>query len=190
MSESGGRPGRDLRWVREDRPVWDDEKERVIGGAPQGAFVLTFGPGDELPGDWWRVMDGDEVVGYGRLDTTWGGDAEILMASDPARQGSGVGSFVLARLEDEAESRGINYVHNTIRAEHPQRDLVHDWLVVRGFRGTVDGDLRKRVGSTRGAASRATPAAPASYEVDSDPGGQAPGREEAGGYVNVEDHRY
>ena len=30
-------------------------------------------------------------------------------------------------------SRGINYVHNTIR-EHPQRDLVHDWLVVRGFR--------------------------------------------------------
>ena len=67
---------------------------------------------------------------------------------------------------------------------------MHDWLVVRGFRGTVDGDLRKRVGSTRGTASRRTPAAAASYDVASDPGGQAPGREEEGGYVNVEDHRY
>jgi hypothetical protein len=38
--------------------------------------------------------------------------------------------------------------------------------------------------------SRRTPAAAASYDVATDPGGQAPGREEEGGYVNVEDHRY
>jgi GNAT superfamily N-acetyltransferase len=180
-----------LRWVREDAPVWDDAKARVIGGAPEGAFVLPFRAGDALPGDWWHVTDDDgAVVGFGRLDTTWGGDAEILLAADPAHQQAGVGSFVLARLEDEAEARGINYVRNTIRAEHPDRDLVHDWLVVRGFRGTVDGDLHKRVGSTRGAQTRGTPGAPASYDVTSDPGGQAPGREDAGGYVNVEDHRY
>ena len=191
MNQPAGRAGRDLTWTREEHPVWDDDKVRVIGGSPDGAFVLPFALGADLPGDWWRVTDEQgAVVGYGRLDTTWGGDAEILMASDPAAQGVGVGSFLLERLEEEAESRGINYVHNTIRAEHPQRDLVHDWLVVRGFRGTVDGDLRKRVGSTRGAASRRTPAAAASYDVASDPGGQAPGREEEGGYVNVEDHRY
>ena len=188
MSQPGAR--RDLTWAREQKPVWDQDKVRVIGGAPDGAFVLPFELGDDLPGDWWRVTDEDGgVVGYGRLDTTWGGDAEILMASDPANQGTGVGSFVLERLEEEAESRGINYVHNTIRAEHPQRDLVRDWLVVRGFRGTVDGDLRKRVGSTRGE-SRREPAEASSYDVASDPGGQAPGREEEGGYVNVEDHRY
>ena len=31
-----------LAWVREDHPVWDDDKARVIGGAPEGAFVLPF----------------------------------------------------------------------------------------------------------------------------------------------------
>jgi GNAT superfamily N-acetyltransferase len=195
-----------LEWVAEVDPVWDADKQRIIGGAPEGAFVLPFALGDRLPGDdWWTVRDGapdGPVLGYGRLDTTWGGDAEILLAVDPQHQGSGVGSFLLARLEDEAAARGINYVHNTIR-EHAQRDLVHDWLVVRGFRGTLDSDLRKRVGSTsapdRASGSASQPAAqpapqPASssqpYDVTADPGALAPGDEEQGGYVDVEDHQY
>ena len=113
------------------------------------------------------------------------------MASDPARQGTGSGSFVLERLEDEAESRGINYVHNTIRAEHPQRDLVHDRLVVRGFRGTVDGDLRKRVGSTpRGRVASGSRGPGVVRRGRATRAARRPGREEEGGYVNVEDHRY
>ena len=151
----------------------------------KGIAIYARATAQPPPLDTIKADDGGTVVGFGRLDTTWGGDAEILLAADPAHQQTGVGSFVLARLEDEAEARGINYVHNTIRAEHPDR-----WLVVRGFRGTVDGDLRKRVGSTRGSAPRSRPSGPTSYDVASDPGGQAPGREDAGGYVNVEDHRY
>jgi GNAT superfamily N-acetyltransferase len=180
----------ELTWTREPDPRWDADKRRVIGGAPEGAFVLPFAEGDPLPGDWWRVTDADgTVVGYGRLDTTWGGDAEILLASDPERQSAGIGSFILDRLEDEAQARGINYVHNTIRPAHPERDLVHDWLVVRGFRGTVDGDLRKRVGSTRGLPTRQAPHVTA-YDAAQDPGSRPPGDEEAGGYVDVDDHRY
>lgn len=65
------------------------------------------------------VRDG-AVLGYGRLDIGWGGDAQILLAVEPTRQEEGVGSFVLARLEDEAAARGIDYVYNTIREhEHP-----------------------------------------------------------------------
>ena len=104
-----------------------------------------------LPGDWWaaRTPDG-VVVGYGWLDATWGGDAEILLAVDAAAQQQGVGSFVLARLEDEAAARGLNYVYNTVRDTHPQRDDLHDWLAVRGYRGgTSDTTLRKRVGADR-----------------------------------------
>ncbi|MCW2843857.1 MAG: hypothetical protein JWN22_1773 [Nocardioides sp.] len=37
-------------------------------------------------------------------------------------------------------------VYNTTR-EHEQRELVHDRLVVPGFRGAGDGDLGKCVGS-------------------------------------------
>jgi len=180
----------ELSWVREEAPVWDGDKKRVIGGAPDGAFVIPFADGQELPGDWWSARDAEGgAVGYGRLDTTWGGDAEILLAVDPGRQQQGIGSFVLARLEDEAAARGINYIHNRIR-EHAERDLVHDWLVVRGFRGPLDGDLRKRVRTGGGEAPRRQPPAQEEYDVRSDPGGRAPGHEEQGGYVDIDEHRY
>src|SRR3954454_2706493 len=100
-----------LTWVREQAPVWDADKIRVIGGAPKGAFVLPFEDGEQLPGAWWSARDlGGVVVGYGRLDTTWGGDAEILLAVAPGREETGIGSFILGRLEQEAAARGINYV--------------------------------------------------------------------------------
>jgi GNAT superfamily N-acetyltransferase len=178
----------DLTWSHEPNPTWDADKQRVIGGAPEGAFVLPFQESDELPGDWWSARNGDgEVVGYGRLDTTWGGDAEILLAVATDRQESGVGTFILDKLDDEAASRGINYIHNRIR-DHEQRDVVHDWLVVRGFRGPIDGDLRKRVGIKHETASQRR--ASESYEAAKDPADQGPGHEEQGGYVNVDEHRY
>ena len=177
-----------LSWARDERPTWDADKARVIGGAPEGAFVIPFHDGDALPGEWFVARDGDRVVGYGRLDIGWGGDAEILLAVDPERQESGVGSFVLARLEDEAAARGINYVYNTIR-QHEGRELVHDWLVVRGFRGDLDGDLRKRVGSSPATPARTPRLEATMYDAAADRGGQAPGREEQGGYVDVDEHR-
>lgn len=138
-----------LQWIHESHPVWDGDKERVIGGAPEGAFVLPFDRGDEVPGEWWAVRDGDDgpVVGYGRLDITTFGDAEVLLASDPDRQGEGVGGFILQRLEDEAADRGINYVFNEIRP-HDQQDEVASWLTAHGFEGSRDGGLRKRVRAT------------------------------------------
>lgn len=135
-----------LHWVHEKSPTWDADKRRVIGGAPDGAFVLPFEDGEALPGDWWSVREGSDdgpVVGYGRLDLTWGGDAEVLLATDPDRQGEGIGTFILERLEEEAAQRGNNYVFNTIR-DHEAKDEVHDWLVAHGFTQTSDGELRKR----------------------------------------------
>ena len=190
----------DLTWTHEDSPTWDADKQRVIGSAPEGAFDLSHTDGAALPGDWWsaRTSDG-AVAGYGWLDATWGGDAEILLAVDAASQRQGVGSFVIDRLEHEAASRGLNYVYNTVRASHPDRDDLHDWLAVRGYRGSTGGEgdttLRKRVGSDeRSAAVRdgpttAEPAASHSYDPAS-AGDRAPGHEESGGYVDVDDHRY
>jgi ribosomal protein S18 acetylase RimI-like enzyme len=190
----------DLTWTHEDSPTWDADKQRVVGSAPEGALDLSYADGDALPGDWWaaRTSDG-AVVGYGWLDATWGGDAEILLAVDAASQRQGVGSFVIDRLEHEAASRGLNYVYNTVRASHPDRDDLHDWLAVRGYRGSTGGQddttLRKRVGSDdqrspmRGDGSPAEPAPSRAYDPAS-AGDRAPGHEESGGYVDVDDHRY
>lgn len=190
----------DLTWTHEDSPTWDADKQRVIGSAPEGAFDLSHTDGAALPGDWWsaRTSDG-AVVGYGWLDATWGGDAEILLAVDAASQQQGVGSFVIDRLEHEAASRGLNYVYNTVRASHPDRDDLHDWLAVRGYRGSTGGQgdttLRKRVGADEQRApvhdgsAAAQPAASRSYDPAS-AGDRAPGHEESGGYVDVDDHQY
>jgi GNAT superfamily N-acetyltransferase len=189
-----------LEWSREQSPVWDDDKQRIIGGAPAGALDLSYPAGEQLPGDWYTASEDGRVVGYGWMDSTWGGDTEILMAVDPDHQGRGIGTFVMNHLEWEAAQRGFNYVYNTVRDSHPDRDTVHDWLLVRGYRGNErDASLRKRVslpdsdaGADGSDSRRSTtrggtqPSAGPQPELSSFP----PGREESGGYVNQEQHQY
>ncbi|WP_062393362.1 GNAT family N-acetyltransferase [Gordonia phthalatica] len=172
-----------LQWERESAPTWDADKQRIVGGAPEGAFDLAYAPDAPVAGEWWAVRDGDAVVGYGWLDIAWG-DAEILLATAPDAQRRGVGAFVLDNIEAEAAKRGVNYVYNTIRAGHPDRVSLREWLESHGFEGGDDGSLRKRI--TSGSPAPAAHPVPA-FDASVDRG---PGSEESGGYVNPEDHRY
>ena len=179
-----------LSWVKDDRPVWDADKQRVVGGAPPGSLDLHHEPGADLPGDWWAARDpGGRVVGYGWLDSTWGGDAEVLLAVDSSAQQQGVGGFILDHIEREAARQGVNYVYNTVRGTHPDREAVHDWLAVRGYKGgSSDTALRKRV---RDEAETPARAGASSAGADATPlSARPPGHEESGGYVNIEDHQY
>lgn len=178
-------PAPELTWDRAERLVWDDDVERVVGGAPDGVFDLPR-DGSVLPGDWFRARDASgRVLGLGWLEVEWG-DAEVLLATDPDASGQGVGAFVLEHLEQEAVTRGVNYVYNTVRPDHPQRDEVTGWLEARGYRGGESGDLRKRVVVARPTSAGPTPPRPGSGPA----GDRGPGDEDAGGYVDVEDHRY
>jgi GNAT superfamily N-acetyltransferase len=133
-----------LQWIRESPPVWDADKERIVGGAPDGVFALEpHKPGDVVPGDWWRVEEAGRVVGYGWMDHSWG-DAEILLAVDERGQRIGVGTFILDRLEDEAARRGINYLYNVIPSAHPNGAWLDHWLRRRGFIASQEGGLLKR----------------------------------------------
>lgn len=76
-------------WIRETPAHWDADKQRVLGGLAPTLF--GFGSPDDsdaLGDEWWRVEDGGRVVGYGRLDDTWG-DAEILVLVEPGARRSG-----------------------------------------------------------------------------------------------------
>jgi ribosomal protein S18 acetylase RimI-like enzyme len=206
-----------LQWVKDDDPRWDADRQRVFATVPEGVFATGRRvDGEPLTSDWWRVLDGDRVVGYGWLDDVWG-DAEILLAVEAGARGSGVGAFALAHLEEEAAARGLNYVVNVVRDTHPQREQVSAWFRARGFTGTEDGRLRKQVGDRerdigqhqagRPGSGRARPpdeAASARYTAERDraaarpriddaaPAGAplGPGAEESGGYVDPEQHRY
>jgi hypothetical protein len=111
----------------------------------------------------------------------------------------------------------LNYVVNVVRETHPDRERVTAWFLAHGFTGTEDGRLRKQVGDRARdigqeqdgrpgtgraplpdearraryaaerdrAASRSRPDAPEPATAD-----LGPGREESGGYVDPEHHRY
>jgi N-acetylglutamate synthase-like GNAT family acetyltransferase len=206
-----------LRWMKDDDPRWDADRERVFASVPEGVFRAEARTLEErLSGDWWRVEDGDRVVGYGWLDDVWG-DAEILLAVDESVRGTGAGSFALARLEEEAAARGLNYVMNVVRDTHPERAAVTDWFLAHGFSGTEDGRLRKRVTKESGDIGQRNAGRPgtgwaempdearqAAYTAEreralsrprvetGDAGGSdiGPGAEESGGYVDPEHHRF
>ena len=118
----------------------------MLGGAPDGVFsqFSALGDGDIVPGEWWRVTDGEQTVGYGWMDVTWG-DAEILLAVDPAVRGQGVGSFILDHLEQEAAQQGLRYMLNVIPTAHPDPEGLAAWLRERGFVPSgADGTLLRR----------------------------------------------
>lgn len=137
-----------LQWIHETPPQWDADKARLIRAAPPGTLgvdkLARFAVGDLIPGDWWRVEVGGAIVGYGWMDSTWG-DAEILLFVDPERRRQGVGTFILTHLEDEARSRGFNYLYNVIPKNHPDGAGIERWLGNREFNAFADGSLRRSV---------------------------------------------
>jgi len=205
-----------LRWVKDDDPRWDADRERVFASVPAGVFrAESRTVGERLTSDWWLVEDDGRVIAYGWLDDVWG-DAEILLVVDESARGTGAGAFTLARLEEEAAARGLNYVMNVVRDTHPDREAVTEWFRAHGFTGTEDGRLIKRVGDRtrdigqhqdgRPGTGRYVPdeahraaydaereraaARPRTHAEQSGGSDLGPGAEESGGYVDAEDHRF
>jgi GNAT superfamily N-acetyltransferase len=135
-----------LRWIHESPACWDRAKAELIAKTPAGSLAVEPGrEGEVVPGEWWRAEDGSTVVGYGRMDEIWG-EAQILVAVDPAAQKRGVGSFILEQLEGEALRRGFRYLYNVVPETHPDGGSVTRWLEKRGFRASEDGkELRRTV---------------------------------------------
>jgi N-acetylglutamate synthase-like GNAT family acetyltransferase len=136
-----------LTWVRERAAVWNDDKRRIVGGAPRGVFDARYGDlagGATVPGEWWRVERDGRVVGYGWLEVVWG-DAEVLFAVDPEARRQGAGAFIVEQLSKEARARGSRYLYNIVRPTHPQREQLTAWLLKRGFKASEDGALRAMV---------------------------------------------
>lgn len=133
-----------MQWIREPAPTWDAGKQRLVGDAPAGIFELApLGPGQAVPGEWWRVEQDGRLLGYGWMDVVWG-DGEILLAVAPEARGRGVGAFILERLEAEARARGLRTVYNSVRPSHPRREEVTSWLMGHGFAASDHGERLAR----------------------------------------------
>jgi len=138
-----------LSWKHESPAHWDQDKARVVGGAPKGVFKDSeskYNLGQMVPGEWWQVTSPEgQVIGYGWMDIVWG-DGEILLAVAPDAQGAGVGAWILERLSEEAAARGLRYIYNMVLPTHPERAAVTAWLTLQGFGVDNSGErLQKQV---------------------------------------------
>jgi GNAT superfamily N-acetyltransferase len=141
-----------LTWTKENSPRWDASKQRLFGPDELAAVGMAAPPpGAPVANEWWRVTDGDDVVGYGWLDCEWG-DARITFIAAPGRRGRGVGGFILEHLAGEAAARGLNYIYNVVPDTHPDGARIRSWLSAHGFREAPRGQLRRQV------RTRSTPA--------------------------------
>jgi GNAT superfamily N-acetyltransferase len=139
-----------LSWHKDDDPRWDADRQRLFGPSELASVGLSRpDDGAAVADEWWRVTDdAGELVGYGWLDSEWG-DAQISFLVAPAHRGRGVGAFIVARLEDEARRRGLNYIYNVVPDSHPDRRWMTHWLSLHGFRDGGRGELRRAIASTR-----------------------------------------
>lgn len=133
-------------WIHESPALWDAGKQSIVGGAPAGVFKMPpHAAGELLPGDWWRAERDGALVGYGWMDTNWGGDAEVLLAVAPGARGNGAGTFILEQLEREAAAVGLNYLYNVVQPTHPEAEAVTRWLEKRKFKPSHEGRLLRLV---------------------------------------------
>jgi GNAT superfamily N-acetyltransferase len=134
-----------LSWTKENSPRWDAAKQEVFGPSELSSVGLAEpAPGETMADEWWRAGDGDQVAGYGWLDSEWG-DARITFVVAPGHRGTGVGAFILTRLEDEAAARGLNYIYNVVPESHPDGAWIRNWLSTHGFHEASRGQLRRQV---------------------------------------------
>jgi GNAT superfamily N-acetyltransferase len=134
-----------LTWTKENSPRWDAGKQALFGPDELAAVgMVAPSAGQPVADEWWRVTEGNEVAGYGWLDTEWG-DARITFIVAPARRGRGVGDFILERLEEEAAARGLNYIYNVVPDTHPDGGWIRHWLSAHGFHEASRGQLRRQV---------------------------------------------
>jgi GNAT superfamily N-acetyltransferase len=138
-----------MTWQKESAPHWDADKQALFGPTElASAGLQAVEPNTPIADEWWRVATEDgRVVGYGWLDSEWG-NARISFFVAPAARGSGAGEFILDRLEEEAVSRGLNYIYNIVPDTHPDQVWMTNWLSLHGFQQSHQGELRRQVAAS------------------------------------------
>lgn len=135
-----------LAWNAERQARWDADKQRILGASSPDVFGFAAWPteGALLPGEWWRVAQGDQTVAFAWMDVTWG-YAPVLVAVAAEARKSGVGAFAMDHLVAEAKTHGLAYVFNAIPATHPDPAGLAAFLTRCGYQpNEADGRLYRR----------------------------------------------
>ena len=177
-------------------------------------------PGGRLSSDWWRVERGSAVVGYGWLDDVWGDAEILLAVEEAARgTGAGAFALGRLEAEAAARGLNyvVNVVRSTHpnhdavtawflahgfspsedgrlrkRVGDRGRDVGQHQAGRPGTEhtGEAPDDPRRTLYLAERERASARRAAAGDEPIRSDVEPMGPGHEEAGGYVDPEQHRF
>ena len=88
------------------------------------------------------TYSGEKIFGVASDGNGWG-----VFTTQTYVQGYGTNTRLVAQYVSGGGTLvgGLNYIFNEVRPTHPDPGAVTSWLAKRGFGGTEDGQLRRRV---------------------------------------------
>ncbi|WP_339243074.1 GNAT family N-acetyltransferase [Paenibacillus sp. FSL F4-0243] len=121
--------------VKEENPIWDNEKENIVGNVEVGTFNLeNVVVGEELCQEWFKLIDDNVgVLGFGWIDYN-NNNFEISVAVHKDYQGSGSGSIIIEELERIAKEKGFNEVRGIVKSSNPNAVKMIEWLYRKNYK--------------------------------------------------------
>jgi len=114
-------------------PVWDKDKERIIGSEAD-SFDINAKIDGSLPYDWWYLKKYNEVIGYGWLNVNED-DVEISISISKEHRNKGLGTKTLHHLEQQILSRNLpKNIVVTVYGTNIHRFKVAKMLKSNGYR--------------------------------------------------------
>jgi ribosomal protein S18 acetylase RimI-like enzyme len=121
-----------MDWIQEQPALWDETKQNILG-ANKGAFDIEHTQvGGELDGVWFKLIDNNEIIGYGWIDLAYG-NPEISIAVDSHKRFSGYGNTILRNLEEKALALGFSEVECIVRRKNADAINAIKWFHRNGF---------------------------------------------------------
>lgn len=102
-------------FIYENNPVWDLNKERIIGSESESFCIGNVEINASLPYKWWRLEDDttQDVLGYGWIEVNENArETEISICIAQEHRGEGIGKKILNNLEQKVITN--NFPHSII----------------------------------------------------------------------------
>jgi GNAT superfamily N-acetyltransferase len=128
-----------MDFLKENEPIWDLGKERIIRQSPQGTFDLHTVIGGSLGQEWYKLInDGGVTVAFGWLDIR-GDRIEVSLAVDQAYSKLGYGSLIINEMELRAKEMGFNLLAAIVKVTNPSSLRMIKWLYQKGYKVYIPG---------------------------------------------------
>ncbi len=140
-------------WGEENPPLWDDEKDRMIGQENQAfSFGSEITKGTNLVERWWKLTGfssfGEEILGFGWVAMSKQ-KAELSLAVSDEHRGCGYGRKILRYLMKECDKMSVSHVDLVVNGSNPNAMIMNKLAYASGFIAKSPYDEQQELNETQ-----------------------------------------